>query len=104
MKVSETQCLQFPRYELYIDGILIAETTIPDILKQAQCRLVMEINAGIDIMPTRTGASIKKETVGPISVEYSEGAGGLAPEMSMVEALLDPLYGTKNVGITTIRV
>lgn len=106
-KVDATQELQFPREGVYIDGVPLDATAIPSILKQAQIRLAMEANAGVDLMPTRSGAFVKKEEVGPIVTEYSEKVGiSVQPEMSAVEALLEPLFAPRSVGLflTTVRV
>lgn len=105
-KVSSEQELQYPREGVIIDGIELASTVIPSILKQAQIRLAMEANAGVDLMPTRTGGFVKKEVVGPIETEYSEKVGvSVEPEMSAVEALLAPLFAPRSVGtfLTTFR-
>lgn len=106
-KVSATQELQFPREGVQIDGIDLEATAIPSILKYAQIRLAIEAGAGVDLMPTRSGAFVKKEVVGPIETEYSEKVGvSVEPEISAVEALLAPLFGSVNVGVflRTIRV
>ena len=105
-KVSAEQELQYPREGVIIDGIELASNAIPSILKQAQIRLAMEANAGVDLMPTRTGGFVKKEVVGPIETEYSEKVGvSVEPEMSAVEALLAPLFAPRSVGtfLTTFR-
>lgn len=106
-KVSALQTLQFPRYGVQIDGIDLEATAIPSILKQAQIRLAMEANDGVDLQPTRSGGFVKKEIVGPIETEYSEKVGvSIEPELTAVEALLAPLFGSSNVGIflKTVRV
>lgn len=106
-KVSATQELQFPRDEVYIDGVPLEATTIPAILKQAQIRLAIEANSGVDLMPTRSGPFVKKEEIGPIVTEYSEKVGvSVEPEITAVEALLEPLFAPRNVGMffRTVRV
>lgn len=106
-KVSPDQTLQFPRYDVYIDNFLFSENSIPSILKQAQIRLAMEANAGVDLMPTRTsGQFVKREKIGPIDTEYSEAIGsGLAPELLAVDALLQPLFNNSGgFFLKTIRV
>jgi hypothetical protein len=101
-KVSEIQCLQWPRYEVLIDNIEVEPTSIPILLKQAQCRLMMELNAGVDLYPNRTSQIVKSEKVGPIETEYFQGSS-LMPSLSAVDAILEPLY-TVNSFLTTIRV
>lgn len=104
-KVHPSQPLQFPRNDVYVDDILVDYTTIPNILKQAQIRLAIEVSNGIDLFPTRTsGTFVKREKVGPIDTEYSEAIGvGLAPELLAVDALLAPLFN-QNGGFTLTSV
>lgn len=104
-KVDAAQALQFPRNDVYIDGELFAYDDIPLTLKQAQIRLAIELSAGVDPMATVSGPFVKKETVGPISTEYSE-SNYLGPSIPAVDALLEPLYGLSIVGmaLTTVRV
>lgn len=106
-KVSQDQELQFPRYNVSIDGFEIPPTTIPKTLKNAQMQLVIESSEGIDLMPTQSGQFVTEETVGPITTKYSDKAGldGLEPQMTAVDALLEPLYKQGNSGafLTTYR-
>jgi hypothetical protein len=93
-KVSALQVLQFPRYNVVIDGIEQDPTLIPSILKQAQIRLAIEANSGVTLMPTRSGGFIVEDTVGPITTKYSDKvAVSIEPEITAVDALLQPLYG-----------
>lgn len=107
VKVDPEQSLQFPRNCVYVDTILLDYTKIPNILKQAQMRLAIEVANGIDLFPSRTsGTFVKREKVGPIDTEYSEAIGSsLAPELLGVEALLTPLFN-QNGGftLTTVRI
>ena len=105
-KVAEDQALQFQRDDVYIDGISQDATTIPSILKQAQMRLVIEANNGVDLMPTRTGGFITEDTVGPITTKYSEKVDtSIEPNITAVDALLAPLFSVRSVGrfLTTYR-
>ncbi len=107
-KVSSIQFLQFPRDDVYIDGILQDPSLIPSILKQAQIRLVMEIQDGTVLQPTYAGGPLMiEDTVGPITQKFSDKvtATGM-PEISAVDALLAPLFGAApTVGkfLTTYR-
>lgn len=103
-KVSSTQALQWPRYNVKIDGFLIEATVIPNELKYAQIQLAIEQANGVELLPNSTEAFIKREKVGPIETHYSEKFGSVAiPFMSAVSALLDPLLRFEGTFIKTIR-
>ncbi len=105
-KVSELQELQFPRYNVKIDGFDIAETSIPNNLKKAQCQLIVEQANGGVLMPTQLEAAVKKEVVGPIETEYAVSVGAInQPVFSAVDALLEPLFNTSSgFSLTTVRI
>ena len=107
-KVSEDQELQFPRYFVQIDGFDISETSIPKCLKNAQCQLILEQAAGVNLMPTQTEPGIKKETIGPMSTEYAIANGAInEPILLAVDALLQPLFkntASSGFSIRSVRV
>lgn len=108
-KTDPTQPLQWPRYPVVIDGADFPSDAIPVELVNALCRLCMEQHAGADLSPTKTGAFVTEETVGPITTKYSEKLGGGAgspPDMPAVDVLLAPLLtvGKVGFGFTTVRV
>lgn len=100
-KVDASQELQFPREDVYIDGILQDSASIPSLLKKAQCQLMIEIHNGINLMPTRTTAAKKKSKVGPIETEYFAETPS-TPNMPAVEALIEPLFKTSSVGMISV--
>lgn len=73
---------------------------IPPELIEAQCRLVMEVKAGVDLLPTQvSGRFLKRQKLGPIEREFSETVGVFnLPKMPSVDALLSPLL--KGAGVT----
>ena len=66
---------------------------LPYELLTAQSELVMQIKAGIDLLPTRvSGSFVKRRKVGPIEREFSEIVGIYTiPPMPKVDALLSVL-------------
>jgi len=101
------QELQWPRTGVKIDCTEIASDFIPKELKQAQARLMIEANAGVDIQPTRTGGFIVEDTTGPLTTKYSEKIGvGVEPTISAVDALLAPLFSScgQRFALKTLRV
>jgi hypothetical protein len=69
-KVRFDQPLQWPRYNVYVDGYTISYTTIPDLLKAGLAECAIAIDAGNNPL-----AEIPREkssvTVGTISVSYA---------------------------------
>jgi len=108
-KTTATQPLQFPRTGLQIDCVDFDANSIPIELINAENQIIMEQHAGIDLSPTKSGAFIIEDTVGPITTKYSdvEGPGvGKAPIMPVVEDLLAPLFVACGQGLLlkTIKV
>lgn len=66
---------------------------LPPELIEAQCRLTMEVKAGVDLLPTQvSGRFLKRQKLGPIEREFSEAVGVFTlPKMPAIDALLDPL-------------
>lgn len=73
VKNTSTQALQWPRYNVYIDSYYVTSTTIPQLLKDAECEIALAIDAGNNPLATIDRVA-RKEKVGPIEVEYAAGA------------------------------
>ncbi len=91
-KETETQALQWPRNEVYIDGFYIEPTTIPQELINAQLSLCMSINDDVDPMSTLDRAT-KREKVDTIEVEYMDNAASRAIITSVNRILAKLLSG-----------
>jgi hypothetical protein len=93
-KVSGTQALQWPRIDVQVDSFDIAIDVIPQLLKDAQCQLAIELLTTDDLLPTRLASPVKKEKVDVIETEYAVGEGTYSPlpKLTKVEALLTPLF------------
>lgn len=97
--------LQWPRYGVTIDGVELASDTIPKELKDAQCRLAFEVSSGVDLMPTTFGKFAKKEKVGDLEVEYSEGLStSQQPSLTVVDNLLAQLMKHASFRLGVVRV
>lgn len=93
-KTTTSQSLQWPRNDVYIDGTLLSNSTIPSELIDAETRLCLEQVNGVNILPTMEGAFIKRDKVGPIETEYSDKFGtGNVPNMTYVNDLMNILFG-----------
>lgn len=101
-KKYSDQALQWPRLDVWVDGYQLASTTIPVLLKNAQCQLCIEINNGVDLMPTSTGGSIKREKVDVIEIEYQPSASSIQ-KMRAFEGFLSPLLQS-GFAFRTLRV
>lgn len=96
VRTNDTQALYWPRSYVYLDGVLLEDTTLPTALKRATFEAAKVIGLGEDIDVTlERGNRIrtKTETVGPISqrVAYSNDApsGNVYPAIDRyIQALL----------------
>lgn len=93
-KLERDQPLQWPRQEAYLDGFEIYEDEIPDILKNAQCQLMMDVFSGLDLQPNGTGREVVREKIDVLETEYAQtGSGVLQPIFAKAMAYLEPLFG-----------
>lgn len=105
------QALAWPRKYVYVglSSTAFPSDEIPPQLVRAQAELVMQIHAGVNLLPTLSGdtAFIKREKVDVIETEYSEAMAlklaGSLPDMPLVDALLAPLLATIGT-LRTVRV
>jgi hypothetical protein len=72
-KYSEAQALQWPRYNVHVDGFYIEPATIPKDLKTAQMQFAVSINAGVDPLAT-IGRATKKVKLDVMEIEYMDNA------------------------------
>jgi hypothetical protein len=92
-RTDALQALAWPRYPVYIYGSLIADTAIPQQLKNGQMQLAIEADTQ-DLIPT-TGVggkgSVIEETVDVITVKYDSGQNNSQPVFAAVNKILKPL-------------
>lgn len=93
------QALAWPRSGVYISGSEIADDAIPGKIKFAQMQLSIQVNAGVELMPT-IGAevAVKREKVGPLETEYDTSNVGMMPYFRSVSALLAPYLSGMGFG------
>jgi len=104
-KSYDTQALQFPRYDVYVDSLLVGSTTIPRELRYAQMALAIEAQSS-DLMPSRLpsdkGPVTQESVEGAVSVSYANtGRLSSVPAFAKADALLTPLM--KRNGLTVVR-
>lgn len=93
-RTSPTQPLAWPRTGVYVYGTALADDAIPQSLKDAQCLLALDADAGIALLPT-VGAGSKgsmiEQTVDVITTKWAEGANNTQPVFTAANGLLKPL-------------
>jgi hypothetical protein len=72
LKLTEAQPLQWPRWNVFIDGFFVSSETIPSLLKEAQMEVALAIDSGNDPLADipRVVSSV---SVGAVSVSYMDG-------------------------------
>jgi len=89
-----TQPLAWPRTGVYVYGTLLANDAIPQSLKDAQCRLALDADAGTALQPTVDvggKGSVISEKVDAVEVKYAEGYNNSQPIFTAAMGLLKPL-------------
>jgi|SRR5210317_1526250 len=74
IKFIETQPLQFPRSDFYLDGYLTDSDAIPQLVKDAQITIAVSIMQGNDPLTT-LDRSVKREQIDVLEIEYMDNAG-----------------------------
>jgi hypothetical protein len=100
-RTSAVQPLAWPRTGVYVYGTALADDAIPQSLKDAQMRLAMESDAGVNLMPSigvSSKGSVIEETVDVVTVKYAEGINNTQPIFTAVTGLLKPLLRTAGGG------
>ena len=93
-RTSASQPLAWPRTGVYVYGTALADDAIPQSLKDAQCRLALDVDAGVVLLPTVSAGSkgsVIEETVDVVTVKYADGANNTQPVFTAAMGLLKPL-------------
>lgn len=103
-KVSSTQSLQWPRDEVYIDGLLFAKDAIPDELVHAQAYLALYAQ-DYALQAVGSGRIVVKEKVDVIERSYSDSkVGTVQAQFNKVDDLLAPLLSNAGLSLVNVRV
>lgn len=92
LKKGYTQLLQWPRYDVYIDGYYSDPNAIPQQLKDGQCHVAIAIDQGTDLLvdaPRKTSM----EKIGDLEVQYSAGSPASVTNVKIQNALWKLLKG-----------
>lgn len=97
-KVSSTQSLQFPRYDLSIDGFLVDSDVIPYETKMAQAIIAKLYNDGVNFQTPSDGKTIIEESIGnAITVKYADNGVSETISYPLLDTYLKPLLkGSKS--------
>lgn len=87
---AATQVLEWPRNDVVINCVEIANNVIPQQLKNAQCELAISAQDA-DLLSDGTQQDVKSESVGSLSAEYLGSAGQSAFKSSRANVYLAKL-------------
>lgn len=87
VKVSATQALEWPRYQVEIGGYCVSSETIPSDIKVAQMEAAL-IASSESLTPNLSNGSVIEETVGKITKRYSDYTKDGGKKWPLVDKLL----------------
>ena len=103
-KVEPYHVAEFPRNDLYVQGILFPNDSIPHNLITAQCDLTFQANS-VDLLPTGDGREVVREKVDVVEVEYSaKGSAVSKPVFTKAASLLKDLLALGAGQALTLRI
>jgi hypothetical protein len=103
-RATRDQALDWPRFNVCVEGFYYNSTTLPRQLEQAQCALAIEAQK-TDLLPTtpgNTSGPVTEKTVGPITLKYANaGRVSQVPAVAKADTILRMIL--KRNGFTVIR-
>jgi hypothetical protein len=87
VKVTSTQALEWPRYNVVVDGYDVSSSAIPDDIKVAQMEAAL-IASTQSLTPNLSNGSVIEETVGKITKRYSDYTKDGGKKWPLVDNLL----------------
>lgn len=99
-RVYQHQALDWPRYNVAVDGFTVPSTIVPAEVVNACIDLAARAGRGEDLLPDLdTGSNaIKRDKVGPIDTEYFQNTTDARERFVAVDALLAPYFGSAGGG------
>lgn len=101
IRIKGGQGLDWPRSSIFDDdGFAVASNSVPQGVQRAQVELARRLNAGTDpLSDEKRGGAVRRQTVGPISIEYMDRASA-GVEIPVVERLLaDFIAGSEAIAM-----
>jgi hypothetical protein len=96
-RVYQAQALDWPRWNVVVDGFPVPSNIVPADIVNACIDLAARAGAGVDLMPDGERA-IKEDTVGPITTVYVDGAPEQPRYTAVAHALAPYLCGSGTSG------
>ena len=99
-RVYQRQALDWPRYNVAVDGFTVPSNTVPMDVVNACVDLAVRAGRGDDLLPDLdTGSNaIKKDKTGPLETEYFQNTTDARERFVAVDALLAPYFGSAGGG------
>ena len=99
-RVYQRQALDWPRYNVLVDGFIVPSTIVPADVVNACIDLAVRAGSGEDLLPDLdTGSNaIKKDKTGPLETEYFQNTTDARERFVAVDALLAPYFGSAGGG------
>lgn len=99
-RVYQRQALDWPRYNVAVDGFTVPSTIVPLDVVNACIDLAVRAGSGEDLLPDLdTGSNaIKKDKTGPLETEYFQNTTDARERFVAVDALLAPYFGSAGGG------
>ena len=92
-RTLQTQALDFPRYDVFVDGYSVLSNIVPLEIKYACCELALKANSG-ELLADQTQKVIR-EKVDVIEVEYDKNSPAQT-RYSQIDAMLSTLLLSTN--------
>ncbi len=99
-RVNSVQALDWPRYEVVVDGYYLLSNVIPQAVKNACAELALKAAAGELYADQSQG--VLSEQVGPIKVEYDKSSP-LKVRYKAIDALLAPFFSDTGASALNLR-
>ena len=77
-RTYDAQALSWPRTGVYIDGVKQDKDTVPELVKQLQMRVALDIGQNTDPLSVRSQDVKSKSVDGAVSVTYMDGTATAA--------------------------
>lgn len=99
-RVYQHQALDWPRYNVVVDGFTVPSTIVPLDMVNACIDLAVRAGSGEELLPDLdTGSNaIKKDKTGPLETEYFQNTTDARERFVAVDALLAPYFGAAGGG------
>jgi hypothetical protein len=102
-KATDAAALQWPRYDVWAFSYYVDSDAIPQRIKDACCELALKAIAG-ELTPDIEPQKVVAESVGPLSVTYSENQRSSGrKQFDLVDMLLEPYLTGGRGAVPVVR-